>query len=887
MKKNGLKKKLALTLAVLGAISPAAGIDTLLTDFGAVAIVEASTNSSVGEVSAFAKDSDPKGYLLCDGRAVSRTEYAELFAEIGTKYGAGDGETTFNLPNLTDGRFIEGNSEAGEYKEAGLPNITGYIGHEYYNPDDRGAIYVVNYVGQRTMPAGATDLYNIAFDASKSNPIYGNSDTVQPNSLTMRYYIKATKTADGGDGKIQAGDTDTISGDTAYNELRPADGNYVKKDNTTADNLTALDSQTKANEDAIAEEAENRANADTALANRITEAEEQAKADATEKANQAKQDAINDATQRVLDAEERVKQDAADKAKQAKEDAIKDASQKVADAEERAKQDASDKASQAEANAKEDAARKVSEAEDRAKEDASNKAEQAKEEAIADASQKVAEAETRAKEEAANKAKEAEENAKADAEKRVSDAEARAKQDATDKANQAEENAKADTAQKVADAEDRAKADAESKAKAAEEAAKADASQKVSEAEARAKEDATDKANAAEANAKADATNKANAAESHAKSYTDLVTDAAKTYAQTYTDEVAKTKANVGLDNITEDGKDVIRELARTEIGNITLAIDGIDTSGDTIIVNKPMETKDIYVDGKINTTGDAEIGGNIHGKGDLLIDGDSHFKGNVEVDKNMAVHGDVILDGRFFAKEVAAFGDNVTIAKNLTVGGNSYVYGDAVVGGNVYGRSFNIGNERYIDENGINANGHKVRNVADGEIGPNSLDAVNGRQLHNSISNLNTELTGNVSEVAAGAAAMANLHPLEYNRNDKVSVSVAVGTYKDKTATAAGVFYRPNAKSMISASGSLGYNDNMFGLGYSQRFGQTSEIEGMTEEQLRDKVEELNESNKSLKGEVSELSKKNSVLESAYNALMAKVDGLMAKIGLSDTAEK
>jgi cell division protein FtsL len=60
-----------------------------------------------------------------------------------------------------------------------------------------------------------------------------------------------------------------------------------------------------------------------------------------------------------------------------------------------------------------------------------------------------------------------------------------------------------------------------------------------------------------------------------------------------------------------------------------------------------------------------------------------------------------------------------------------------------------------------------------------------------------------------------------------------------------------------------------------------------MTEEQLRDKVEELNESNESLKGEVSELSKKNSVLESAYNALMAKVDGLMAKIGLSDTTEK
>jgi len=205
-------------------------------------------------------------------------------------------------------------------------------------------------------------------------------------------------------------------------------------------------------------------------------------------------------------------------------------------------------------------------------------------------------------------------------------------------------------------------------------------------------------------------------------------------------------------------------------------------------------------------------------------------------------------------------------------------------------------------------ANEHKIRNVADGEVGPNSLDAVNGRQLYNATTSLEHKLTGNINEVAANAAAMANLHPLEYNQNDNVSVSAAVGGYKNQQALAVGAFYRPDRKTLISVSGSLGNNDNMIGVGVSKRLGQVSEIEGMTEEQLRDKVEELNDSNKSLKdsnealkdsneslrSEVSELSSKNSLLESslsevknAYNALMAKVDGLMAKIGLSSTAEK
>ena len=65
------------------------------------------TNTPVGVITAYAGDTAPNGWLLCDGSAVSRTTYANLFSVLGTKCGAGDGSTTFNLPNIK-GRSLVG-----------------------------------------------------------------------------------------------------------------------------------------------------------------------------------------------------------------------------------------------------------------------------------------------------------------------------------------------------------------------------------------------------------------------------------------------------------------------------------------------------------------------------------------------------------------------------------------------------------------------------------------------------------------------------------------------------------------------------------------------------------------------------------------------------------
>ena len=79
----------------------------------------------------------------------------------------------------------------------------------------------------------------------------------------------------------------------------------------------------------------------------------------------------------------------------------------------------------------------------------------------------------------------------------------------------------------------------------------------------------------------------------------------------------------------------------------------------------------------------------------------------------------------------------------------------------------------------------------------------------------------------------MANLHPNEYNRGDKASIAAAVGSYKNSQAMAIGAFYRPDRKTILSISGTLGSNDNMIGMGVSTSFGTPVEEEKANDEEV------------------------------------------------------
>lgn len=149
-----------------------------------------------GSIIAFAGNTLPDGYLLCDGSQVSRATYKKLFDVIGTTYGSGDGSTTFNLPNLTD-KFIQGSDTAGTVKSAGLPNISGRVGAivtaSTSGPGVRNGVFKQTLSASAISQGGSYSnigSIQIAFYASDSNSIYGNSTTVQPPALTMRYIIK-------------------------------------------------------------------------------------------------------------------------------------------------------------------------------------------------------------------------------------------------------------------------------------------------------------------------------------------------------------------------------------------------------------------------------------------------------------------------------------------------------------------------------------------------------------------------------------------------------------------------------------------------------------------------------------------------------------------------
>lgn len=138
----------------------------------------------------------PSGWLIANGANVRRKGYAALFAAIGTTYGAGDGSTTFGLPNL-NGRFLEGTtstSEVGTYKSAGLPNITGTIlGAANEGRYFTGAFSRTGDGPSKTYGAdNGIERYNSAADfyARRSSGVYGNSSTVQPSAMASLILIK-------------------------------------------------------------------------------------------------------------------------------------------------------------------------------------------------------------------------------------------------------------------------------------------------------------------------------------------------------------------------------------------------------------------------------------------------------------------------------------------------------------------------------------------------------------------------------------------------------------------------------------------------------------------------------------------------------------------------
>ena len=145
-----------------------------------------------GVIIPFAGTSVPTGYLLCNGAAVSRTYYANLFAAIGTLYGAGNGSTTFNLPDARD-RVLQGASgthSVGSYIAAGLPNITGITDGFNGFVGATEAFALNNFQALGGGSAESNVYHGFNFSAYRCSSLYGASATVQMAAVATNFIIK-------------------------------------------------------------------------------------------------------------------------------------------------------------------------------------------------------------------------------------------------------------------------------------------------------------------------------------------------------------------------------------------------------------------------------------------------------------------------------------------------------------------------------------------------------------------------------------------------------------------------------------------------------------------------------------------------------------------------
>lgn len=148
-----------------------------------------------GTVHLHAGASIPAGYLLCNGAAVSRTDYADLFAAIGTIYGTGDGSTTFNLPDFRDRYAIGANTNAlGTQVSEQLPNIVGDADGnvEGFNVSSSGALsaYRDSSHGSYYGSNASSNKNSLTFNASIFNSVYTDSGKVYPASIALNFIIK-------------------------------------------------------------------------------------------------------------------------------------------------------------------------------------------------------------------------------------------------------------------------------------------------------------------------------------------------------------------------------------------------------------------------------------------------------------------------------------------------------------------------------------------------------------------------------------------------------------------------------------------------------------------------------------------------------------------------
>ena len=290
--------------------------------------------------------------------------------------------------------------------------------------------------------------------------------------------------------------------------------------------------------------------------------------------------------------------------------------------------------------------------------------------------------------------------------------------------------------------------------------------------------------------------------------------------------DIDKNKADIAaLDNRVSDNETAIKKNADAiknntdAIKNNTDAISGLNTRVDkvealagkhtTLTNGTNISVQETDVDGqknyKVNMNKDIILG-DLTGK-NVNISGTN---GTIETT------GYIATKDRVYADKGAKLADIDVTGNKISNGASSIV---------LDGSNVKVNDKVTIDQNG------KVTGVADGDVKENSKDAVNGSQLYKTnqevVNNTNriNQLGSRVNKVGAGAAALAALHPMDFDPDDKLTFSAGYGNYGGENAAAIGAYYRPDEKVMFSIGGTVGNGENMVNAGVSFSLDRTNHV--------------------------------------------------------------
>ncbi|WP_337807478.1 ESPR-type extended signal peptide-containing protein [Phascolarctobacterium succinatutens] len=325
--------------------------------------------------------------------------------------------------------------------------------------------------------------------------------------------------------------------------------------------------------------------------------------------------------------------------------------------------------------------------------------------------------------------------------------------------------------------------------------------------------------------------------------------------------DIAQNKADIAaLDNrVTQNEADIAANRADIDKNKADIAANRTDidknaadiAQNKTDIKNLDNRVTNVEELAKKHTT--VTAGDNITVTEDTNKDGGKEYKVALkeEIKLGSETTGQTVMN-----KDGLKVGDKVSVTKDAVTAGKTSISDEGV----------KVGDKTYISDKGLNANDQKVTNVAAGEISATSKDAVNGSQLYatnqevaNNTNRIN-KLGSRVNKVGAGAAALAALHPMDFDPDDKLTFSAGYGNYAGENAAAIGAYYRPDEKVMFSVAGTVGNGENMVNAGVSFALDRTNHVSNSRTALAREVID--------LRGQLAVMGAKMAKMEKAFGML-------------------